>query len=125
MLTYCAFLLLFVQLSECQDDNIIVSEEDNDELLDDEFLNVTDENSTNLCSNNFSDLDDNLSQVCKFWIQGIALSFIGFCGIIGNAVSYLPFLKTKLQRICGKKCIQIHQKLFQLQFCSKIQLKCV
>lgn len=49
------------------------------------------ENSSDLCPNK-SD-NDHLAKLCKFWIQGVLLTLIGFCGIIGNLVSVFVLTK--------------------------------
>ena len=42
--------------------------------------------SSDLCPSTASQENDQVSEWCKFWIQGIFLSIIGLCGIIGNLV---------------------------------------
>ena len=52
------------------------------------FDEIENENTTlnsSLCPSSVSQ-DDTVSEWCKFWIQGIFLSLIGLCGIVGNLV---------------------------------------
>jgi hypothetical protein len=59
-----------------------------DELLD-PLNNKTeqsdDRRNATLCTN--LSTNDHVSEGCKFWIQGVFLTLIGICGIIGNCVS--------------------------------------
>ena len=39
------------------------------------------------CPSSATDGLDEISEWCKFWLQGILLTLIGLCGIVGNLVS--------------------------------------
>ena len=43
-------------------------------------------NQSTKCPSTASEGPDQVSEWCKFWLQGIFLTLIGLCGIIGNLV---------------------------------------
>ena len=60
----------------------------------------------NLTMNCSSLANDNISKGCKFWIQGVLLTFLAFAGIIGNTVSTEVVLShIKVQRLHNIYCV--------------------
>ena len=78
LLVWCLF-----SIGELQDPN------ESSKNITQKIENANETHETNLstkCPSTASEGPDQVSEWCKFWLQGIFLTLIGLCGIIGNLV---------------------------------------